>query len=179
LWGHKQGFFLIRGLCPHSGNDDSEMKITKQTWLTPEQKQAALKIWNAEYPVNLQMPGIAEFDAFLNPLVNTKYYLLIDDNDVIAGWAATFSVESVRSFFIMLHSAYHGKGYGTNLLNEVKIDGTQLFAWAIDHNNDVKPDGRPYPSPINFYLKNGFTVNDSLRLENEQLSAVNILWEAK
>jgi GNAT superfamily N-acetyltransferase len=155
----------------------AKMKIITQTHLTTEQKRIALKIWNSEYPVKLQMRGIDEFDVFLNPLIDTKYYLLIDA-DSIAGWAATFSAGPVRSFFIMLNSAYHGKGYGTILLTELKKEGPQLFAWAIDHNNDVKPDGRPYPSPINFYLKNGFTVNNELRLENEQLSAVNILWEA-
>jgi GNAT superfamily N-acetyltransferase len=155
----------------------AKMKIITQTHLTTEQKRIALKIWNSEYPVKLQMRGIDEFDVFLNPLIDTKYYLLIDAYS-IAGWAATFSAGPVRSFFIMLNSAYHGKGYGTILLTELKKEGPQLFAWAIDHNNDVKPDGRPYPSPINFYLKNGFTVNNELRLENEQLSAVNILWEA-
>ena len=153
------------------------MNIQAQTYLTTEQKQAALKIWNSEYPVKLQMPGMNEFDAFLSPLVDTKHYLLIDAGS-LAGWAATFAAGPVRSFFIMLNSAYHGKGYGTILLNELKKEGPRLFAWAIDHNNDVKPDGRPYPSPIDFYLKNGFTVNKELRLENEQLSAVNILWEA-
>jgi GNAT superfamily N-acetyltransferase len=155
------------------------MKILTQTFLSPEQKLTALRTWNTEYPVRLQMPGMAEFDAFLGTLTNPKYYLFIDDAENIAGWAATFTAGPVRSFFIMLSGAYHGKGYGTILLNELKKEGPQLFAWAIDHNNDVKPDGTPYPSPINFYLKNGFTVNNDLRLEDEQLSAVNILWEEK
>jgi len=124
------------------------------------------------------MPGLAEFDGFLNTLIDPKYYLFTDDAGNIAGWAATFSAGPVRSFFIMLNSTYHGKGYGTVLLNELKKEGPQLFAWAIDHTNDVKPDGKPYPSPINFYLKNGFTVNNDLRLENELLSAVNILWNS-
>jgi len=154
------------------------MKIVTTLILSDLQKQTALKIWNTEYPINLQMPGMADFDAFLDTLIDTKYYLLIDAGN-IAGWAATFSAGPVRSFFIMLNSAYHGKGYGTILLNELKKEGPKLFAWAIDHNNDVTSDGRAYPSPINFYLKNGFTVNNELRLENEQLSAVNILWEEK
>jgi len=154
------------------------VKIISQTYLTDQQKEATLKIWNTEYPVRLQMSAMADFDAFLNALIAPKYYLLLDDEN-IAGWAATFTAGPVRSFFIMLNGAYHGKGYGTTLLNELKKEGPQLFAWAIDHNNDVKPDGKPYPSPINFYLKNGFTVNNDLRLENEALSAVNILWEAK
>ncbi len=124
------------------------------------------------------MAALADFEEFLATLLEPKYYFLLD-NENTAGWAATFTAGPVRSFFIMLHGAYHGKGYGTILLNELKKEGPQLFAWAIDHNNDVKPDGRPYPSPINFYLKNGFTVNNDLRLENEVLSAVNILWQAK
>lgn len=154
------------------------MKIVTTPILSDLQKQTALKIWNTEYPANLQMPGMADFDAFLDTLIEPQYYLLVDGADNVAGWAATFSAGLVRSFFIMLDSAYHGKGYGTILLNELKKEGPKLFAWAIDHNDDAKPDGRPYPSPINFYLKNGFTVNNKLRLENEQLSAVNILWDA-
>lgn len=101
------------------------------------------------------------------------------DNDDIAGWAATHSVELARGFFIMLDGEYHGKGYGTTLLNELKKEGQKLFGWAIDHDNDLKLNGQPYPSPIRFYLKNGFTVNNNLRMENEQISAVNILWERR
>lgn len=154
------------------------MKIITQTYLTEEQKEIALKIWNTEYPVRLRMLAMEDFEAFLSPLVEPKYYFLLNEGN-IAGWAATFTAGPVRSFFIMLNGAYHGKGYGTMLLNELKKEGPKLFAWAIDHNNDVKSDGRPYPSPINFYLKNGFTVNNDLRLENETLSAVNILWQRK
>jgi GNAT superfamily N-acetyltransferase len=155
------------------------MEIVKQTYLTADQKEAALKIWNAEYPARLQMPGMADFDDFLYSLIDAQYYLLIDDDKKIAGWAATFMAGPVTSFFIMLDSAYHGKGYGTNLLAELKKDNQQLFAWAIDHDNDVKAGGTPYPSPINFYLKNGFMVNNDLRLENDVLSAVNILWSSE
>ena len=154
------------------------MQIVTTPQLSPQQKQQALDIWNTEYPVRLVMPGMAEFDAYLYPLQNAKHYLMYD-NWVLAGWATTFFINQVRCFFIMLNSAYHGKGYGTRLLNELKNDGDQLFGWAIDHDNDIRADGRPYPSPIAFYKKNGFVINNDLRLENEQLSAVNILWMPK
>lgn len=155
------------------------MKIITTTNLSNQQKQAALNIWNTEYPVRLLMPGMDNFDAFINPLINQKHYLLINETDEIIGWAATFSIEHVRCFFIMLSGSVHGKGYGTLLLNELKKDGTQLFGWAIDHDTDIKANGELYPSPINFYRKNGFTINEDLRLENDQLSAVNILWAAE
>jgi len=155
------------------------MKTITTTTLSDQQKQAALNIWNTEYPVRLLMPGMDEFDAFINTLINPKHYLLINETSEIAGWAATFSIETTRCFFIMLSGSVHGKGHGTLLLNELKKDGTQLFGWAIDHDNDIKADGKPYPSPISFYRKNDFTINTDLRLENEQLSAVNILWSGK
>ena len=155
------------------------MKIITTPALSDQQKQTALNIWNTEYPVRLLMPDMNEFDAFINTLINPQYYLLTNETDEIVGWAATFSIEPVRCFFIMLAGSIHGKGYGSLLLNELKKDESQLFGWAIDHNDDIKANGEPYPSPINFYRKNGFTINVDLRLENEQLSAVNILWNAE
>ncbi len=154
------------------------MQLVTTLNLNREQKLQALTIWNTEYPERLMMPAVADFDDFINTLFNPKYYLLLD-GEVIAGWAATFFINDIRCFFIMLNSAYHGKGYGTMLLNELKKHGDQLFGWAIDHNNDRRTDGRLYPSPIDFYKKNGFAVNDELRLENEKLSAVNIVWNAE
>jgi len=151
------------------------MKIVTTKALSDDQKQRVFEIWNAEYPVKLQMPAMADFDEFINTLADTKHYLL-SDNYCIAGWAAVFSIERVRCFFIMLASIVHGKGYGTLLLNQLKNDEKQLFAWAIDHDNDLKLNGEPYRSPIGFYQKNGFKINKELRLETVQLSAVNILW---
>ena len=119
-----------------------------------------------------------QLDEFLDTLTDKKYYLLLT-NDDIAGWAASFTTGPVRSFFIMIDGAYHGKGYGTQLLDHIKQHNPKLFAWAIDHNEDIKSDGSSYPSPVSFYLKNGFIINEDLRLENELLSAVNILWDAE
>lgn len=154
------------------------MQLITTLILNPEQKQQALTIWNTEYPERLVMPAIADFDEFIDALFNPKYYLLLD-GEIMAGWASTFFINNVRCFFIMLNGIYHGMGYGTMLLNELKNNGDQLFGWAIDHNNDIKADGRLYPSPIDFYKKNGFVINNELRLENETLSAVNILWNAE
>jgi GNAT superfamily N-acetyltransferase len=156
-----------------------KMKIITLPTLSHPQKATALKLWNAEYPVGLQMPDMTSFDNFLNTLINPKHYLLINEADGISGWASVFLREVAGCFFIMIDGAIHGKGYGTLLLNELKKDEKQLFGWVIDHNNDIKANGEPYPSPINFYRKNGFTINTDLRLENEQLSAVNILWNAE
>ncbi|MDP9081926.1 MAG: GNAT family N-acetyltransferase [Bacteroidota bacterium] len=153
------------------------MKIITTPTLSEQQKERVLQIWNTEYPVKLRMPGMVEFDTFLNTLINPEHYLMVDNDDVIIGWGNKYYIGDVTCFFIMISGEIHGKGYGTTLLNELKKGEKQLFGWAIDHNNDIKADGRPYPSPINFYIKNNFTINTERRLEDEQLSAVNILWE--
>jgi len=153
-------------------------EIEHRTSLTEQQKETALSIWNAEYPKQLQMPGIAAFNAFLDSLINPGYYLLKEEGAGFIGWAAVFYRENIRCFFIMLSGGEQGKGYGTALLNALKAKENSLFGWVIDHENDVKADGTPYPSPLKFYKKNNFTINNSLRLETEVLSAVNITWQA-
>ncbi|MBL4676400.1 MAG: GNAT family N-acetyltransferase [Mucilaginibacter sp.] len=153
-------------------------KVDYSASLTEPQKHTLLDIWNTEYPKQLCMPGITEFNAYLDSLANSAYLLLKADDGEIIGWATLFTVETVRCFFIMLKSKVHGKGYGTLLLNALKAKESMLFGWAVDHNRDLKADGTPYPSPIEFYLKNGFKINSELRLETNILSAVNIVWKA-
>lgn len=153
-------------------------EIEYLTSLTEQQKEVALGIWNAEYPKQLCIPCMAEFNAFLDSLVNPGYFLLKDEGAGFIGWAAVFYREGIRCFFIMLSGRAQGNGYGTALLNALKAKENSLFGWVIDHDNDVKANGTLYPSPLNFYRKNNFTVNNHLRLETEVLSAVNITWQA-
>ncbi|MFI5160675.1 MAG: GNAT family N-acetyltransferase [Sphingobacteriales bacterium] len=154
------------------------MKTITLTSFSDTQKENLLNIWNAEYAAKLQLPNLLEFEHFLDSLINQKHYLLVNEGDNIVGWAALFTIESAHCFFIMIDGNSHGKGYGTLLLNELKKHEKHLFGWAIDHNDDVKADGTFYRSPLDFYRKNGFTINSELRLETDQLSAVNIVWSA-
>lgn len=47
---------------------------------------------------------------------------------------------------------------------------------VIDHDKDIKANGKQYMSPLNFYLKQGFTIIEDERLELATLSAVKIVW---
>ena len=40
---------------------------------------------------------------------------------------------------MILDSGQQGKGYGTKLLNEAKMDVKKLNGWVIDHDKDKKP----------------------------------------
>jgi hypothetical protein len=62
------------------------------------------------------------------------------------------------------------------ILNLAKEKETELNAWVIDHNNDIKKNGNKYKTPLEFYLKNGFEKLTENRLELEKISAVKIKW---
>ena len=70
-----------------------------------------------------------------------------------------------------------GKGFGMLLLDELKKNKLILNGWVIDHQNYLKQNKEPYLSPLFFYTKNGFLVENDIRIENDKISAVKIRWE--
>lgn len=154
-------------------------EVEYQVCLTEQQKQTLLDIWNAEYPQQLCMPGMAEFNAYLSTLINPRYLLLKIGKGEFIGWAASFTRDGMRCFLIMLKSKAQGKGYGALLINALKGKEDALFGWAVDHDRYLKIDGTPYASPLYFYQKNGFTINNKLRLETGILSAVGVSWQGR
>lgn len=95
------------------------------------------------------------------------------------GWAFTFIRCEEKWFAIILNSIVHGKGYGTLLLDELKMNDSVLNGWVINHQNDLKQNKKPYISPIEFYSKNGFVIVTDIRIENDKMSAIKIRWEKK
>lgn len=138
-------------------------------------KEKVMTLWNQEYPIGLKYESIDQFDDFLAKTSNPKHYI-IESNDELIGWIATFIRDEEKWFSIILNSNYQGKGYGTQLINEAKKKEIYLNGWVVDHNNDIKSNGKPYQSPLSFYLKNDFEVLKEIRLETDKISAVKIRW---
>lgn len=154
----------------------SPMKIMDTLNLTIEQKQAILEIWNHEYPEKLKHRDTSDFEHYLNELTEQQHFLLADDTGAILGWSFSFIRDNDRWFAMILDESIHGLGYGTMLLNKLKEKEKKLNAWAIDHDRDKKQNGDSYISPLNFYLKNDFTICNGTRLESPKMSAVKIEW---
>ena len=111
------------------------------------------------------------------PLLNIiKHYLLVD-NEQLHGWAFTFDREGEDWFGIIISSKTQRKRFGSVLLNELKKKNYILNGWVIDHQNDIKRNKEPYLSPLSFYTKSGFIVDQNIRMENNKISAVKIRWE--
>jgi GNAT superfamily N-acetyltransferase len=114
--------------------------------------------------------------VYLDALLNQKHFLLITDEQAV-GWAFSFVRDSERWFAMILAEQVQGKGYGTKLLTKLLDAETRLNGWVIDNQSYFKPNGEPYRSPLQFYLKNGFRTLETTRLETPKLSAVKIVWE--
>lgn len=153
------------------------MNIVMTTQLTEEQKAAIMQLWNAEYPAQLGYKEMSYFDNYLAALLHQRHWLYYDANGSLRGWAFTFEREHDTWFAIIVDRTLHRKGIGTTLLNRLKQHHTLLNGWVTDHDSYNKQDGTPYPSPMPFYLANGFIVCPETRLEIEVLSAVKIQWK--
>ncbi|MCD6062640.1 MAG: family N-acetyltransferase [Flavipsychrobacter sp.] len=152
------------------------MRTIETNILLPEHKEALRNIWNTEYPAKLAMFTPQDMENYLASLSDPKHYLLLNDIDMLSGWAATFTRENDNWFAIIMHAAYQKQGLGGWLLEMLKVNNNTLNGWVADHNNDRKQNGKTYTSPLPFYLKNGFIVQSDTRLEMEKLSAVKIQW---
>lgn len=153
------------------------MKIITTNSLDSNQKKVIYELWNAEYPKNLTHKNLSDFENYLNALTNQHHKLSIDENGAIKGWYFDFDRNHEKWFAMILAAEFHGKGFGTMLLNEAKKRESALNGWVIDKTDYLKPNGDYYKSPIPFYLKNGFQLVPEIRLELEHLSAVKMIWK--
>lgn len=152
------------------------MEISKTNHLTKSQKQDIVRLWNAEYPAHLNYEDVSGFDNYLKGLTKPVHFIIGDEHNQLQAWMVTFTRDEARWFAMILDTSLQGKGIGSRLLDEAKTLETELNGWATDHTRDSRADGKPYPSPIGFYLKNGFEVLTGIRLEKGLLSTVKIRW---
>ena len=153
------------------------MRVIECPSLNPVQKAVVIELWNEEYPAKLVYENAHEFDQYLDGLSKKEHLLLLEETGRMCGWALLFERDGAKWFAIILDSIIHGKGYGKLLLDTLKSKGYPLNGWVIDHDRDIRRNGKPYLSPQGFYIKNGFTTRPEVRLELEKISAVKIEWE--
>jgi GNAT superfamily N-acetyltransferase len=153
------------------------VEFIKQIELSSTDKKEILNLWNDEYPVKMNYQTLSEFEEYLGNLMEQSHILMKSENQNIKGWYFDFIRENEKWFAIILDSKFHGKGFGTKLLNLGKEKESELNGWVIDSQNDKRKNGELYNSPLMFYLKNGFEKLDKERLELEKISAVKIKWK--
>lgn len=154
------------------------MKLIENNFLNKEEKNQILKIWNNEYPKTLFFNNIKEFDNYLSSLSEPNHYILKNGSNEVLAWACKFTRDSEKWFALILDNKIHGKGKGTKILDIIKNNETNLNGWVIDKETFTKQNDKIYKSPLEFYLKNDFTICQDIRIESEKISAVKITWKS-
>ena len=151
-------------------------QFTIQTVAEPDfsQKEQIRALWNAHYPASLELKTPADLDEYLSKLTDRRYWLVSDEHETICGWGITFTRENETWFAIVMGK--QRSGAGSRVLEAMKVVHPELNGWVIDNDTFPKLSGEPYLSPLNFYLKAGFTVLPEIRLDNEKMQAVKIRW---
>lgn len=139
------------------------MEFITQIELSKTDKKEILNLWNDEYPEKLNYQTLSEFEKYLGNLTEQSHILMKSENE--------------KWFAILLDSKFHGKGFGTKLLNLGKEKETELNGWVIDKQDCKRKNGELYKSPLDFYIKNRFQKLDNESLELEKIAAVKIKWK--
>lgn len=139
-------------------------------------KKEVLKLWNQEYPIQLNYKNELELDHYLEGLNDQSHVVIFNESNDTIGWYFDFIREEERWFAIILDSSSHKQGIGTRILNHAKRNNAVLNGWVIDTDQYKKASGERYQSPLEFYLKNGFKIQDEGRLEDDKISALRIRW---
>ena len=88
-----------------------------------------------------------------------------------------FEKEQDLRFSILVSRKHQKLGLGSVLLTEMKKENLPYSGWVIDHDLDLRSDGSNYMSPLSFYMKNQFTIDESCRLNNEMIKAVLVRYQ--
>jgi GNAT superfamily N-acetyltransferase len=149
------------------------MIIHQTEFLSTQQFSEIAALWNAEYPIQLK----DRLALLLEGNTKTIHFYLLDEFEQIIAWSVLFEKEQDLRFSILVSRKHQKQGLGSVLLNEMKNKGMDFSGWVIDHDLDLLSDGSNYKSPLRFYLKNGFILDESFRLNTEMIQAVLVRYK--
>lgn len=149
------------------------MDIVRTENLTPKQFEELDVLWNTEYPRQLK----GRLALLLENNTKTIHYFGLDESGKIIAWSVLFEKEQDLRFSILVSRKHQKQGLGSILLTEMKKENLAFSGWVIDHDSDLRSDGSNYLSPLNFYLKNGLSIDESCRLNNEMIKAVLVRYQ--
>ena len=144
------------------------MDVHRTVHLTSKQLEEIEVLWNSEYPRQLKNRLV----LLLTDCTKIIHFFLVGESKQIIAWSVLFEKENDLRFSILVSREHQKKGLGSKLLTEMKKEGLAFSGWVIDHNDDLLSDGSSYFSPLNFYFKNGFSIDASNHLNNEMIKAV-------
>ncbi|MDG3583025.1 GNAT family N-acetyltransferase [Galbibacter pacificus] len=154
------------------------MNFTETVILNEKQKLEVIQLWNNEYPKELSLRNLVEFDQYLDKLSDKNHILLSDENETVKGWLIYFIRDNEQCFAMLVDSSLQGQGLGSRFLNLAKERNSELNGWVIDNDNEPKQNGENYSSPIGFYRKNGFEIRTDIQLKKKNINGIKVIWKS-
>lgn len=155
------------------------MHITETDSLTEKQKIEIIQLWNSEYPAELALGGLPDFEQYLQTLEDKHHILLLSAGQEVKGWLVYFLRNNDQCFAMLLDASLQGQGWGSKLLTLAKQRTVELHGWVIDSSHHLKENGIAYQSPIGFYMKNGFEVFPEMKLTKSNIEGIRVTWRKK
>ncbi len=149
------------------------MNIHQTEFLSAKQFSEINALWNEEYPLKLK----DRLALLLEDNTKTIHFYILDKFEQVIAWSVLFEKEQDLRFSILVSRKHQKQGLGSALLTEMKNEDLAFSGWVIDHDLDFRSDESNYMSPLSFYLKNGFSIDESCRLNNEMIEAVLVRYQ--
>lgn len=151
------------------------LSIRKIYTLQKDEIWALFRLWNTSYPKSVAYDSVEKIQEYLMGLEQPEHLLLETVEGEIQGWYFEFTRDNDRWFGIIIADTLQGSGWGKKLMQLAQESATTLCGWVIDHDHELRSDGSAYLSPLQFYLKLGFELQEE-RLENGPISCAKITW---
>lgn len=152
------------------------MNWIETTTLNEAQRLAIFNLWNSEYPQEICYARLIDLDQYLTNLTDGRHCFLLDEQDHIKGWGYVFTRNEGRWFAIILSRTLQHKGWGLRMLDKLKQGESELNGWIVEGMQFKKSDQSNYVPPLDFYLRNGFSLYPETRLVLPAISAFHIKW---
>ena len=97
------------------------MKYLTSNQLNELQLAQVFTLWNNEYPSDINHNSKEDLLQYLSGLAKPNHTLIEDGEGKIIGWFFDFMLNEGRWFGMIVSSTHQGKGYGKELIKELKI----------------------------------------------------------
>lgn len=124
-----------------------------------------------------------KYETFKNFLKKSDDLKIITatSEEKLLGWLMVSFADrlGIYHFNMVVHRDFQRTGIGGKLLINAKLHYKELYGVVVPVNRYKRRDGTQYRSPLDFYLKNGFTTTGKKFVEYRDVTMLEIKWSNK
>ncbi len=153
------------------------MKFIEKSSLEDSEIKRIRELWNSEYPSIISHSSFRDTSDYLNKLINPAHIFCLNEENEIMAWFCDFDRDDEHWFVMIIDSRFQNKGIGSEFLDRCKKKNELLNGWIVVEDAYELWDGRPYKSPLGFYLKNDFEAHYDVSSDSHKLKTIKVTWK--